>query len=729
MCPNLFEQHNRAIPVLPLRPVDRVYHYAVPDDMQIRAGDIVSVPLGGGYALGIVWGDEIDADELDYNLKSIQAVTDHAHIPGRLRELIEWTASYTMASIGMVAKMAMPISSIFQQEQLVTLYKPTKDALSAKGLTTKRQSVLQHLEKTGPATAPEISDVVGVSASMVYSMEKAGLLQPVSRDERFKVKDYNIDLPKLNADQERAAQRLVQNVKDQSFQVSLLDGVTGSGKTEVYFYAIQEAIERGDQALIMVPEIALTQQFTKRFQDRFEGKPCFWHSNMSVNDRKRAYKDIASGRARVIVGARSALFLPFKSLSLIIVDEEHDHSYKQEDKVIYQGRDIAVKRGHIENCPVVLVSATPSLETHVNCMQDRYERLRLPDRHAGALMPDMKVIDMRQEKVSKTFFISPALHEAMQETLNRGEQVMLFLNRRGYAPLTLCRSCGHRIQCPNCSAWLVEHRDKRKLKCHHCSYTDWRPKTCPECDAEDSLVPIGPGVERVRDDATVLFPDHNILVLSSDTHQVQSQLLEALEDIRNKKIDIIVGTQILAKGHHFPNLTCVGVIDADLGLTGGDLRASERTYQLLHQVSGRAGRAEKKGTVYLQSYQPEHRVIQALIDHDRDKFLYTEVVERQEAKMPPFGRMAGIIISSENEKKAEQQARACVVQIPQIDGVRILGPIQAPLYKLRKNYRWRLLVITDKKINLQKVIEIWLASVQTIKNTRIQVDIDPYTFF
>lgn len=725
----------KTVSVLTFRPVNKAYTYRVPQDMMIEVGDIVSVPLGSSQSLGIVWDDVPDANVPSSKLKPLQAVAKTGHIPQNLRHFIDWVAHYTLSDRGMVAKMAMPVRDIFKAEPVVTLYTMTDMAermgFEPTGITPQRRAVLEALQQSDnkPQTRQELLTATNVSDGVLRGMVDKGLLIAQKHANALPATGaLKPNLPPLNPDQSSAVDALHAIMDKDDFSTTLIDGVTGSGKTEVYFHAMDRLLAQGKQCLVMVPEIALTDQFIHRFEKRFGVKPHLWHSTLSQSDRRRTYKAICTGDARVIVGARSALFLPYKNLGLIIVDEEHDSSYKQEDQVMYHARDMAVKRAQIEQIPIILVSATPSLETHVNALEKKYHRLHLPDRHGGATMPDVHLIDMRKEEISKTVFLSPTLIEQMHKTLARQEQVLLFLNRRGYAPLTLCRSCGHRIECPNCTAWLVEHRDKRKLSCHHCGFTDWKPKKCPKCDAPDSLVPIGPGVERIRDDTALLFPEKRILVLSSDTQSTPEELKNALHAIHQGKVDIIIGTQIIAKGHHFPALTMVGVIDADLGLSGGDLRASERTYQLLHQVSGRAGRQEKKGHVYLQSYEPEHRVMKALTSHTRDEFLMVEVMERQHGHLPPFGRLTGVIVSSEDEKLAEQQAFLLARSIPTVENTRVLGPVQAPIYKLRKNYRWRLLIKAPTQFNVQRYIQHWLSQTKKINKTRIQIDIDPQSF-
>jgi primosomal protein N' (replication factor Y) len=456
-----------------------------------------------------------------------------------------------------------------------------------------------------------------------------------------------------------------------------------------------------------------------------------WHSHLTAAQRRVTWRGVAEGHSRVVVGARSALFLPYVDLGLIVVDEEHDGAYKQEDGVRYHARDMAVVRGHLGGFPVVLVSATPSLETIQNVWDGKYVHLHLSARFGGAQMPEVSAIDLREDKPEKGDFIAPSLRTEMIETLARGEQVLLFLNRRGYAPLTLCRSCGHRMECPRCTAWLVEHKGYNghdHLNCHHCGFTVSMPKQCPSCSDVASLVPCGPGVERIEEEVRRGFPDARVMVLASDTAENNDQLRLMLESIRRGEVDIIIGTQIVAKGHHFPELTLVGVVDADLGLQGGELRGSERVYQLLHQVAGRAGRAQKTGRVMLQSFMPDHRIMQALVDESRDDFLQVEAEERKAAHMPPFFRLAGIIVQGRDERMALEVAKALGRCAPQGERIQTLGPAPAPMARLRGQYRFRLLLRADKQVNIQKVVLDWIAGIKVPSAVRVIIDIDPQSF-
>ncbi len=536
-------------------------------------------------------------------------------------------------------------------------------------------------------------------------------------------------LVSLSDDQDKAA-TLLRNAVDQAkYAPFVLDGVTGSGKTEVYFEAIAEAIHQGKQTLVLLPEIALSRQWLMRFHERFGFDPVVWHSDTLVSNRPKDWQDVLKGDAQVVVGARSALFLPFSKLGLIIVDEEHDGSYKQESGVFYNARDMAILRAHLENVPVILSTATPSLETWHNVMEGRYQHLELPQRYGKASLPDISIIDMRPLKMSKGKWISKPLEDAIRTTIqDKGQQVLLYLNRRGYAPLIVCNGCGHHMICHDCSSWLVYHKYQNHLLCHHCGHTLKYPKTCPQCQELDTLIPYGPGVERLAEEVTEIFPEANILIMTSDTLDSAKSRDQAFSDIESGKTQIIIGTQAIAKGHHFPKLTLVGVVDADLGMNGGDLRAAERTYQLLHQVAGRAGRVEDKGYVLLQSYTPENPLLQTIVSQDRAAFIDLELSNRRPMMMPPFGRLAALIISCKSEEKGRDLLKILSSKTPRFSDVTVLGPAPAPLYKLGGWYRFRYLVHFPKNIHIQTILRNWVEGVSLPKDIKIQIDIDPYSF-
>jgi primosomal protein N' (replication factor Y) len=578
--------------------------------------------------------------------------------------------------------------------------------------------------------AKELARLGGCGTGVMAVLERLGWLEKVALAARLDAEpvDWRHRSPLLSPEQAVAAEALVAAVKRAEFSVTLVDGVTGSGKTEVYFQAIAAALEAGRQALVLLPEIALGVQFLDRFARRFGVRPAEWHSDLTPAERRHTWRGVAEGRIPVVVGARSALFLPFPRLGLIVIDEEHDLSYKQEDGVIYHARDMGVVRGSLSRLPVVLVSATPSLETVVNVEQGRYRQLHLPERHAGAAMPAVHVIDMRRQRLERQRFLAAPLVAALDSTLQAGEQAMLFLNRRGYAPLTLCRNCGHRFHCSNCTAWLVEHRFVRELQCHHCGHLEKMPEFCPACGAAGTLAACGPGVERLAEEVSGRFPNARLAVVASDTLTGPRAVAELVRGVEGHAIDVLIGTQVMAKGHHFPLLTLVGVVDADLGLSGGDLRAAERTFQLLHQVAGRAGRAERPGRVYLQTYMPEHAVIKALAAEDRDRFLRAEAEDRRERGWPPYGRLAALILSGPDDETVDFAGRALARGAPHVRGLEVLGPAPAPLAVLRGWHRRRFLVKAERGVHVQAAIRAWIGAIKLPSSVRLQVDIDPYSF-
>ena len=597
-------------------------------------------------------------------------------------------------------------------------------------LTPQRVRVLAALGERSPRGGAELARAAGTGSATLRGMEAAGLLVrvPITVAPPFGLPDPAFAAPGLAADQAVIAQTLREAVLSRDFSVTLLDGVTGSGKTETYLEAVAACLEMRRQALILLPEIALSAQFLSRFERRFGAAPALWHSDLSSRTRRATWRAVASGCAPVVVGARSSLFLPFPDLGLIVVDEEHETAFKQEDGVIYHARDMAIVRGRLSSAPAILVSATPSLESLINVEAGRYRHARLARRHAGASLPAIAAIDLRDRPPERGRFLSPPLIDAVRATFAAGEQALLFLNRRGYAPLTLCRSCGHRFACPNCTAWLVEHRARRELACHHCGHTEPVPERCPICDAEKSLAPIGPGIERIMEEAALAFPDARLLVMASDTLAGPNAAAQAAASIERREVDLIIGTQIVAKGWHFPHLTLVGVVDADLGLAGGDLRAAERTVQVLHQVAGRAGRAEAPGRVLLQTFSPEHPVMQALIQGDLEAFYAREAEARRPGHWPPFGRLAALIVSAGSADAADATAHALARVAPDAEGVTVLGPAPAPLAILRGRHRRRLLLKTRRDIAVQPILRDWLDGLAIPRGTRVTIDIDPVSF-
>jgi len=720
--------HRKRAPVLLPYPFPGPFDYRVPPELDAQPGDLVLVPLNRREEIGVVWDHGADESVGDNRLRPIAAVLDAPPMPANLRKFIDWIASYTLTPPGEV--MAMALRVVDRQPPPPPIgYKLAENPPEARR-TEARAKVLALLAD-GVARHPhDIAEQADVGPGVVRGMADAGMLVPVALPVAppFAMPDPARPGPVLSPDQAEAAAALRQAVRAHDFAVTLLDGVTGSGKTEVYLEAVAEALAAGRQALVLLPEIALSTQWLERFRARFGVDPAVWHSDLSSRTRKTTWRAVALGEARVVVGARSALFLPFPELGIIVIDEEHETAFKQEDGVVYHARDMAVVRARLEGVPIVLVSATPSLETMANVEAGRYTRLHLPDRHGGASLPAVEAIDLREHPPERGKFLAPPLIAAVEGTLARGEQAMLFLNRRGYAPLTLCRACGHRMQCPDCTAWLVEHRIRRQLQCHHCGHTVPIPEACPSCGAAHSLTPIGPGVERITEEAAARFPEARLLVMASDTMPGPAAAAEAARAIAAREIDLIIGTQIVAKGWHFPHLTLVGVVDADLGLAGGDLRAAERTFQLLHQVAGRAGRAEAPGRVLLQTFAPEHPVMEALVAGDMDAFMDREAAARRPGHWPPYGRLAAVIVSADDGPAADALARDIGLAAPRGEGFSILGPAPAPLAILRGRHRRRLLLKARRDIAVQPILREWLSRVKVPHGARVDVDVDPVSF-
>jgi primosomal protein N' (replication factor Y) (superfamily II helicase) len=717
--------------------LDTAYSYAVPAGLDLKEGDAVCVPLGTRETVGIVWGLRAGAAS---NLKSIARTVDAPPMSEPMRRLVDWMAWYTLAPKGAVLALALKLPEEGRTEVArigVRLAGP-----APKRVTPARARVLVAAAGGLVHVKRELAQAASVSAGVIDGLVDEGALETVALPpEPIAERPDPEHVGACLSDSQRAAAHVLAaavatlasgaspGADRGAAPVVLLEGVTGSGKTEVYFEAVAEAVRHDRQTLILMPEIALTGQFLDRFARRFGTRPAAWHSGVSGRRRERLFAGIADGEVKVVAGARSALFLPYRRLGLIVVDEEHEAAYKQEDGVHYHARDMAVVRGRLERCPVVLASATPAIETRVNAERGRYTRLDLPERFGGRSLPHIRAVDLKSEAMVPGRWLSPTLTLAMEDALARGEQALLFLNRRGYAPLTLCRACAHRYECPNCSAWLVEHRFRRALICHHCGHVERRPEACVACGAVHSLVSCGPGVERIAEEVATLFPDKRSIVLSSDFPGGAERLRQELAAVADGAFDIVIGTQLVAKGHNFPGLTLVGVLDADIGLTSGDPRASERTFQLLQQVAGRAGRGIGLGRALVQTYQPEHPVIAALVSGDAERFYREETAARRAAGLPPFGRLAALVVSAAEHDKAEDHARAMARAAEAPDGIVLLGPAEAPLALIRGRYRFRLLVKTGREIDLQGYLRAWLERAPKPRGSvRVAIDVDPQSF-
>ena len=721
--------------MLPL-PLDGPFDYAVADGMDLKHGDVVEVPFGPRSVIGVVW-DEPPANPADAKrLKPIRRKLDIPAQTAALRRLVKYVAAITLHPLGSALRLSLAVPAALDPPT------PKMGVVISSGegggrITAARQKVLDVLADHIPRMPAELAREAGVSGGVVHGMIKQEMLDSVPIPEPADV-PFGVDKEaiELSTAQSEAARQLLATV-GKGHSVTLLEGVPGAGKTEVYLEAIIATLERGEQVLVLLPEIALTAQVLERFGRRFDRPVVAWHSELGSTKRRRIWRRIAEGKEPIVIGARSALFLPLPKLGLIVVDEEHDGSFKQEDGVPYQGRDMAIARARFEDCPVILSSATPALDTAFaagrvpgapDLMDGVAPPLRLPSRFGGANMPSVDLVDLRRDRPPRGGWLSSGLREAIEETLTAGQQVLLFLNRRGYAPLTLCRACGQRFACPNCHAWLVHHRLRHRLRCHHCGYSRSEPEHCPACGTVDALAVCGPGVERLVDEVRTFLPGARTAIMTSDSPGSPSAAAELLRAMHDHELDLLIGTQIIAKGHHFPDLTLVGVVDGDLGLSGGDLRAAERQFQLLYQVAGRAGRAETPGRVMIQTHLPDHPVMQAIAAGDKDRFYAEELAEREDAGLPPFGRLASLIVSGRDQGEVRKLAAEMARTAPNQPGLRVLGPAPAPIAMLRGRHRQRLLVIAKKDVDLAAALGPWIKSAKPRGNLRLHIDVDPYSF-
>jgi primosomal protein N' (replication factor Y) len=718
-----------AVGVLTTGPLDRILTYLAPAG-GCGTGDFVEVPLGPRRVAGVVWGPG-DAGFDAARLRPVARVLDAPPMRPELRDFLVRAAAYTLTPLPLMLRLATRTPALGEAPGSRRVYR--RGPAEPVRLTEARARVLDALEAWGGAavTLAELTREAGVTASVVKGMVAQGALveEEAPRDLPYPRLDPGMPGHALSADQSAAAEAL--RAAAGRYSTTLLKGVTGSGKTEVYLEAVAECLRRGRQALVLMPEIALTQGFLSRVEERFGARPAEWHSGVTSTERRRLWRMAAEGQAQLVVGARSALFLPFRDLGLVVVDEEHDPSYKQEDGVLYNARDMAVLRASLADAQVILSSATPSLETWANAAAGKYARLDLPDRFGAAALPEMRAIDMRAEALAADRWISPALRRAVEARLAAGEQSLLFLNRRGYAPVTLCRACGHQIGCNHCDARMVEHRFLKRLVCHQCGETRPVPSACPKCGAEGRLAAVGPGVERLAEEVAALFPQARTRVLSSDLFGSARALKAEIAAIAAGEADIVIGTQLVAKGHNFPLLTLVGVIDADLGLQGSDLRAAERTFQLLRQVAGRAGRADRPGLALLQTFQPDHPVIRAILGGDEEDFWRAEAREREALGMPPYGRLAGVILSSPDVQAVFDLGNRLARESAALRriGAQVFGPAPAPIARIRGRHRVRLLVKAPRAAPLQAALAEWTAGLRLPANLRLAIDIDPQSFF
>ncbi|WP_055082921.1 primosomal protein N' [Jannaschia donghaensis] len=725
-----FHPPGAPVAVLTTQPLDRALDYRAPEG-GVEDGAFVEVPLGPRKVLGVVWG----AAAGDWPVEKLRPILRVLPVPPMaqaFRDFIERSAAYTLTPLPAMLRLGLRAPGLGEAPGKRRVY--TLGTGEPDRATAARAAVIDALQsRPGDVFAlSELADMAGVSSGVVKGLLKSGavLEQATPRDADYPTLDPQRPGKTLAEDQIAAAEGLRTSVKSGTYGTTLLKGVTGSGKTEVYLEAVAEALAQGRQALVLLPEIALTGEFLTRVEARFGARPAEWHSGVTQAERRRCWTHVATGQARLVVGARSSLFLPFRSLGLIVVDEEHDTSYKQEDGVLYSARDMAVLRASCEGAQVILATATPSLESWANAELGKYARLDLTSRFGDAVMPKLATIDMRDEQLPGGRWVSPTLQRAIEARIIEGEQSLIFLNRRGYAPVTLCRACGQQVACHQCDARMVEHRFQKRLMCHQCGETAPMPDACPSCKVEGKMAAVGPGVERMAEEVTTLFPEARVAILSSDLFGSARSLKAKVEEIARGGADIIVGTQLVAKGHNFPKLTLVGVIDADLGLQGSDLRAAERTFQLMRQVSGRAGRADKPGVALMQTYQPEHPVIRAILSGDEESFLREEADQRRAAGVPPYGRMAGIVISDTDGATAFDVGNALARDITPLAaiGAEVYGPAPAPIARIRGRHRVRLLVKAPRQAPIQPALADWVGRIILPRSTRLSIDIDPQSF-
>ena len=713
---------------LPLK-IEESYAYKVPEGLELQSGDIVVVPLRNKEVIGIVFGEckniNFDASKIKY---VIQRSSNIPSLRPELMEFLLFLAKYNLANIGNVIKMAINIAG-FDFDAIEEIISINEEKIESLKITPKRQQVIDTLAEYKHLEKNSLIEKSGISRPIINGLIKDGYL---NIDEEFKVSNFQESIKytpvNLLEEQKLAVENLQSHFNSNQFKVAVLQGLPGSGKTEVYFDLVHDVISQGKQVLILLPEIGLSTQIVDRFVSRFGVDPYVWHSNITKKQKKDTFIAAANGNLKVIIGARSALFLPFNNLGLIIVDEEHDSSYKQEEGVIYNARDMAVLRAKIHNIPIMLASATPSLETLNNVEKGKYSLFKLNSRYNQMVMPDITLVDMKEQKLSKGKYLSTPMLEAITKTLDKKEQVLLFVNKRGYASCLYCTSCGEKESCTNCSVSLTEHRSKNQLTCHFCGFSKKISNICSACNEEDTLISMGIGVERIFDEVNELFADKRITILSSDTINSHKKAIDMVDKINNYEYDILIGTQIISKGYNFPLLTLVGIVDADFSYAL-DLKSSEKTWQVLYQVAGRAGRDKLQGSVMLQTYDTKNSLIESLVNKDYDQFIKGENSMRQTFNFPPFGKLVALIISSKNQQELESFCNFLFNHKPEKANFEILGPTNAPVFLLRGFYRKRFLIKSSLDINIQKLTSLWLSNFKTPNSIKIQIDVDPISFY
>lgn len=710
------------------------YDYRLPRAADI--GTFVSVRVMNRLCVGVIWGVG-DSNLPPEKIRDISVVHD-AKLNITDLQWLKRMSDWTLIPLGMVLRLIINIPDAFSPPRMEPLYAFNFE--SDGRMTQQRLAVMDAFSSNDndAMTIADIQNLAHVSSSVVRNMVKKGVLVPSG--EQSKVRQYVPPIyhdsgdVRLNTEQQHAADIIASSIESGGFSVFLLDGITGSGKTQVYFDSAWRAYKKGKSVLLMMPEIALTAQFMMRFASRFGAPPVIWHSNLTSARRREIWRGVLDGKIKMVVGTRSALFLPWGDLGLIVIDEEHDTSYKQEDMGNYHARDMAILRAKISGIPVVLASATPAAETIENVNVGKYRRLLLTSRYGGAQMPTITTIDLRENRpenyiindTEQSGFLSGPLCDAISETLSAGHQAMLFINRRGFAPIVQCKKCGWTATCPDCSVGMTYHKRLGKLLCHMCGRTAPQNKTCPDCGHDVSM--RGVGLEKIQEEVNIRFPNARTALVSSDIITTRQSLERLVNKMENGEIDIVIGTQILAKGHHFPNLTLVGVVDADMGLFGTDFRAAEHTFQQLFQVAGRAGRGINPGRVLMQTYQPDHPVLTAICSGTRDEFMVADMAGRRAAKMPPYGQLIAVIVECERESVLQKYCAELSVAAPTIVGAKIMGPIAAQIYQIRNWYRMRFLVAGGANAALQPAVSHWLAKVKQPANIRIKIDVNPINF-
>lgn len=691
-------------------------------DGEPKIGEFVKVNVGKAFVDGVI--AEVK-DSTEYTGKMKSAKPTGFYLSEETLKFFDWVNKYNIAFPGESLRACLMSNKVPEDKSYKTALFISNE--HADKITKQREKVLSFLKTDEDYfSKSELSNRLEVSSSVIKTMLEKGFLV----EKEIKLTDEskyssNVDKIDLTSQQEQALSTITTCIESNTFNPILLDGVTGSGKTEVFFKAMDKILQEGrGQVLVLVPEISLTPQLLERFEKHFGFKPYGYHSNMTVTAKSKTWHKVLSGEAKVVIGARSALFLPFKNLKFIVIDEEHDNSFKQEDNFKYHGRDMAIVRAKLGNFTIVLASATPSLQTWYNAQTQKFKQVIMPSRYGTAVMPDVKMIDMKNENTTSDQFISPELREKLSENLDENNQSLIFLNRRGNAPLLICRTCGHRHSCPSCDVYMVVHGNR--LVCHHCGYKEPYPETCPSCD-NDSLFAFGVGTRKIYQELQGYFPNAKIGLADTDNIKTNNQMAELIKQVENNEIDILVGTQMIAKGLNFKDLTLVGVVDADMGLNNSDLRAGEQTFQLISQVAGRAGRYDKKGTVYLQSYMPEHEIFDHLKNLDRDGYFNLELKSRKFGNMPPFSKLAAVLIKSKNQQSAQSAAMSLVQNFTKTNDVEILGPAPATIFKVRDIYRFRILVKSN--VNMHKQLKHWISSTPVSSDIRIDIDIDPQTLY